>query len=467
MQSDSLDTDVHAISAAREVEYGIVASCLFSEDALIEIISSGITPEWFSLPSASAMYGVCLDLYTRRTLPNLEVVSIEIERTKAYANKTVTKGDVAETTRHLTSSYPYLIAALSDAHKRRLLRSAFVQVNTRIADASQDADEIAEFADATIQSIISTATDTANQLNISEAVAIALDPDRGKMDISTGFTDLDARTTGFHPKELVLVGARPSMGKTALMGSLALNIASHGTPVGIFTLEMDAASISERLICAMAGVSLKSKRMGKLGKGQSERINRAGESLSRLPIHFDETSSPTISHIRSVIRKWIRSHGTRIIFLDYLQLIQPPRENRNDNREREISKISNGLKAAARDLDVTIIALAQLSRKNEIRPDKRPVLSDLRDSGSLEQDADLVIFLHRPEYYKQKTLSGRSPEGVAELNIAKNRQGETGATELFFNKELMSFHNLERFYGKNVDSDSDTNDEEFDDKYPF
>jgi replicative DNA helicase len=262
--------------------------------------------------------------------------------------------------------------------------------------------------------------------------------------ISTGFYDLDAMTAGFQPSDLVILAARPSMGKTALVLNLATNMAmGTGTGVGLFSLEMSKEQLVHRMMCTEARVSSHKARTGMIDGNDWSRFATAAGKLNETPIFIDDTPGLTFSELRSKARKLYAEHKVGAVIIDYLQLMQG-RATKDANRQQEISEISRSLKSLARELKVPVITLSQLSRAVEQRPDKRPMLSDLRESGAIEQDADVVMFIYRDEYYNKE--ESKEP-GVAEIIIAKQRNGPTGAVKLRFFKDDMRFANLSHASG--------------------
>lgn len=262
--------------------------------------------------------------------------------------------------------------------------------------------------------------------------------------VPTGFIALDEMTSGLQPSELVIVAARPSMGKTALCLNIAAHAAiDHKIGVLIFSLEMSNDSLVQRFLCAEGRVDAQRLRRGMLSDADFTRLARGAGFLSGAPLYFFDQASITPLQVRAVARRQMREHEIGLILVDYLQLMRSP-EYAKENRVQEISDISRSLKGLARELGVPIVALSQLSRAAEQRGgDRRPILSDLRDSGALEQDADIVMFIHRPEYYEGNTdKDGNSLEGKAELIVAKNRNGPTGSVDLFFHKSFTRFDNL-------------------------
>lgn len=257
--------------------------------------------------------------------------------------------------------------------------------------------------------------------------------------IPTGFTDLDRLTSGLQPSDLILLAARPSMGKTSLGLNIAQNVALKARlPVGIFSLEMAGEQVVQRLLCAEARVDQQRLRTGYLSEDDWPRLVQAATRLAEAPIFIDDTPAISLLELRSKARRLKIEHNIGFLVIDYLQLMQAGR--RVENRVQEISEISRFLKSLARELNVPVLALSQLSRAVEQRADKRPMLSELREGGSLEQDSDVVIFIYRDDYYN----SDSEKKGIAEIIVAKQRNGPIGVVELAFLKEFTKFVNLEK-----------------------
>lgn len=280
--------------------------------------------------------------------------------------------------------------------------------------------------------------------------------------ITSGFRDLDRWLGGLHPSDLLILAARPSMGKTALATNIAFNAAKAtlkknqgGGHVAFFSLEMSADQLATRILSQECGVPSDKIRRGELSQQNFESLTKVSREISNLPLYIDDTPALTISALRTRARRLQRQQGLDLIVVDYLQLMQG-RNNGNENRVNEISEISRGLKAIAKELEVPVVALSQLSRAVEQRDDKRPMLADLRESGSIEQDADVVMFIFREEYY----LGRQEPEGgtpkyqewedkmkhvqnKADVIIAKQRHGPIGTIKLFFEGRYTKFGNLD------------------------
>jgi replicative DNA helicase len=258
--------------------------------------------------------------------------------------------------------------------------------------------------------------------------------------VPTGFSDLDAMTSGLQPGDLVIVAGRPSMGKTSLALNMAENVAlDTGLPVAVFSMEMASTQLTMRLLGSVGRLDQHKMRTGRLEDDDWERLTHALGRLNEAPIHIDEGAALNSFDIRARARRLSRECGKLgLIVIDYLQLMSPPGGRQSENRATEISEMSRSLKALAKELDVPVVALSQLNRSVEQRPDKRPVMSDLRESGAIEQDADLILFIYRDEVYNPDTPD----KGVAEIIIAKQRNGPIGRIRLTFLGEYTRFENF-------------------------
>ncbi|MCU9593851.1 replicative DNA helicase [Caldibacillus thermolactis] len=259
--------------------------------------------------------------------------------------------------------------------------------------------------------------------------------------IPTGFTELDRMTAGFQRNDLIIVAARPSVGKTAFALNIAQNVATKTDEVvAIFSLEMGAEQLVMRMLSSEGNINAQNLRTGDLSDEDWKKLTMAMGSLSNAQIYIDDTPGIRIAEMRAKCRRLKQERGLGMILIDYLQLIQG--DGKADNRQQEVSEISRSLKALARELEVPVIALSQLSRSVEQRQDKRPMMSDIRESGSIEQDADIVAFLYRDDYYDKETEN----KNIIEIIIAKQRNGPVGTVQLAFAKEYSKFVNLERRY---------------------
>ncbi|OHE77978.1 MAG: replicative DNA helicase [Verrucomicrobia bacterium RIFCSPHIGHO2_12_FULL_41_10] len=285
------------------------------------------------------------------------------------------------------------------------------------------------------------------QPGIKDQVLLAIDAIEGMhknkgilTGLSTGFAHLDQMTDGMHPSEMLVIAARPSMGKTAI----AMNIAEHvamdqDKAVGIFSLEMSSQQLVQRMLCSRARVDLKKVRDGFMGNKDMKNLSKAADALAKSKIYIDDTAGLSILELRAKARRLKDRHDLSLIVIDYLQLLRSTTKRGQENRQIEIAEISNGIKALAKELSIPVIVLAQLNRESEKRSDGKPRISDLRESGSIEQDADVVGLLYRSSYFEKDDAVRSEKEGEAELIIAKQRNGPVGEVPLTFLKEYTRF----------------------------
>lgn len=262
--------------------------------------------------------------------------------------------------------------------------------------------------------------------------------------IRMGFKELDSITSGLQPSNLIVLAARPSMGKTAFALTIAQNVAlREKRAVGIFSLEMSGVQLVTRMLCSEARVDMSRVRSGQLSDRDFQRLADTAGRMAEAPIFIDDHADLTLMELRSRARRLMAEHDLGLIVIDYLQLMSGSSRGQGENRQQEISNISRGLKALARELDIPVLVLSQLSRAVESRPNKRPMLSDLRESGAIEQDADLVMFIYRDEYYDPHS----EKQGIAEVIIGKQRNGPVGQLDLQFHNAHVRFNDLARSSG--------------------
>ncbi|MHB8841231.1 MAG: replicative DNA helicase, partial [Candidatus Aquicultor sp.] len=260
--------------------------------------------------------------------------------------------------------------------------------------------------------------------------------------VTTGYVDMDKLLTGFHPGDLAIIAARPAMGKTALALNMATEIGKKEIPVAIFSLEMSRHQLAQRMMCSEARIDSHRLRTGHLRDEDWSKLSGAVGRLAEKPIYIDDTPSIGILEVRAKARRLFARHSAGVVIVDYLQLMQSYR--RVENRQQEIAEISRGLKILAKELEVPVIALSQLSRAVEQRSDKKPQLSDLRESGAIEQDADIVMFIHRNMYGNYDDMNAAEERAAAEVIVAKHRNGPTGVVPLYFNEHCTRFENISR-----------------------
>jgi replicative DNA helicase len=342
---------------------------------------------------------------------------------------------------------------------QKYIQRSLIKISTEIIedsyDETQDVFDLLDTAESKLYGVtqgnIKKSTETAQSLVIQAKKKIEeISNKDGLSGVPSGFSDVDKLTSGWQPSDLVIIAARPGMGKTALTLSMARNMAvAKNIPVAFFSLEMSSIQLITRLISSETGLSSEKLRTGNLEKFEWEQLNVKVSSLENAPLYIDDTPSLSIFDLRAKARRLSSQYGIKLIVIDYLQLMTAGGSNKNGNREQEISTISRNLKALAKELNVPVIALSQLSRAVETRGgSKRPILSDLRESGAIEQDADIVSFIYRPEYYKIDEWDDeeRTPStGQAEFIVAKHRNGGLSNIRLKFISNLGKFENIDNF----------------------
>ena len=334
-------------------------------------------------------------------------------------------------------------------HLRRLIETA-EQIAEEGFDTGSSLDEVLDHAEKEILEVTRSRRVSEFQSSkevvsrvIKELVALR-ESDNHITGVRTGYQDLDRMTNGFQRGDLIILAARPAMGKTALALNLGMYTALRNPgAVAFFSLEMPADSLMKRLLSAKSQVEGNKLRGGNITDEELNRLNEAGNELGAAKIFIDDSASIKVSQIFSKCRKLMSEHGLSLIVIDYLQLISGSGRNSGDNRQQEVSEISRNLKILAKEMNCPVIALSQLSRSVEQRNDKQPMLSDLRESGAIEQDADIVMFLYREDYYKKPGEQEERADvnEVVDLNLAKHRNGSVGHISLVFNKSISAFYN--------------------------
>jgi replicative DNA helicase len=427
-----------------EAEQSVLGALLIDRDAVIEVaelLSAGD----FYRPHHGTIYGAILGLYERREPVDLVTVSEVLERQG--------KLDEVGGSAYLTSLINLTPTAVNAVHYARIVERKGVLRNLiaaagRIAglgyEEGADVGEVIDRAESELFAV----SEKRLQSGFAPLKALLhsaydrldyLHQHKGEISgIRTGFADLDTMTTGLQKSDLVLVAARPSIGKT----SLALNFAEHaavveGRVVGVFSLEMSKEQLVLRLLSSVANIDSQRLRTGFLEEMDFARLAPAMNKLAEAPIFIDDTPNISTMELRTKARRLQAESGLDMLIVDYLQLMQPGSQSREANRVQEVSDISRGLKALARELEVPVVALSQLSRQTEMRENREPRLSDLRESGALEQDSDLVLFLWRE---KERAADDQDRDGeVINLRLAKHRNGPTGETKLWFRKRQTRF----------------------------
>lgn len=432
-----------------EAERSILGAILLDKDAIIKVADI-ITYEDFYDSRHGIVYEAMANLFEKRMPIDIVTLS-EILESAGKIKQVGGSGYLAEIVNNTPSAAN--IAYYAQIVRDKAILRRLISAGANITELGYEEDgEISEVLDSAEQSLFSISQKSMKNkfIAIKEVLTDAFDridkihkdKDKGAIrGVPSGFKGLDNLTAGFQKSDLIILAARPSMGKT----SFALNLAENASideklPVAIFSLEMSKDQLVDRLLSSQAGVDSWKLRTGNLSDDDFPKIGYAMGVLSEAPLFIDDSAGGNIMEIRAKSRRLQMEHGLGLIIVDYLQLMSGHNRSSEGNRVQEISEISRGLKGLARELDVPIIALSQLSRAVEHRDDKRPQLSDLRESGSIEQDADIVMFLYRDEYYHPET----DRKGITEILIRKHRNGPTGNLELFFNPAQMRFSDIEQ-----------------------
>ncbi|MAF20154.1 MAG: replicative DNA helicase [Parcubacteria group bacterium] len=436
-----------------EAEQSVLGSLMLDKEA-ISRVADILKPDDFYRNTHANIYQIMLELFEKNE--PIDLLSL--------TNRLKEKKQMEEIggTSYLTSLVNSVPTAAHITHYTKIVKSKkvlrdLIDTSHQITQLSyQEPEDIENLVDTAEQKIFSI-----SQKSVSQRFTIVKDSleeaferidklhrgDEVTRGIPTGFIDLDNHLSGFQKSDMVILGARPSLGKTSLALDIARHIATkEKTPVAFFSIEMSKEQMVDRLISAQAQVDSWRMRTGRLsGEGPDndfERIQRAMDELSAAPIFIDDTPSPTVMQMRAMARRLQAEHNIGLIIVDYLQMIQP--HGYNDSPVQQMTEISRGLKTLARELELPVLALSQLNRSVESRSPAIPRLSDLRESGSLEQDADVVLLIYRED----KDRTGSERKNIAEIHIAKHRNGPTGKIELFFNESQASFKDLERHLGE-------------------
>ncbi len=423
-----------------EAEQSVLGSILLDKDAMISV-SETLIPEDFYKEAHRVIYECMLKLYNNQSEIDLITLADEL-RDQGYLDDI---GGIAYITSlstivPTTSNIKYYINIVKEKSISRQLISAANDIINLGYDSSTKVEDVLENAEKKIFDISQERTTNdfqpINQV-LTETLSMLEKLYEEKSDVTgltTGFRDLNKKINGLQRSDLLLIAARPAMGKTAFALNLVQNAALKGdASVAVFSLEMSKEQLVQRMVAAQSSVELKKIKTGTLAANDWPRITDGMAVLSGAKIHIDDTPGIKISELRSKCRKLKIEKGLDLVLIDYLQLMEG--EGHNESRQQEIAKISRSLKILAKELDCPVVSLSQLSRAPEQRADHRPMLSDLRESGSIEQDADIVMFLYRDEYYNPDT----ERKNIGEVIVAKNRHGETGTVELVWFGEIQKF----------------------------
>lgn len=433
-----------------EIEEVVLGGVMLEKDAVIEIIDI-LKPDSFYKDEHQKIFGAVLDLFASDKAIDILTVAERLRQRKEL--------EIIGGPAYLSQLTNRVASAAHIEFHARIIQQKFIQrelirvsteIQNRAFDESIDVNDLLDFSEGELFNVAQgNIKKEAAKMNVLLKEAIACIEEASKREntlngVPAGYTQLDRMTNGWQNSDLIIVAARPSMGKTAFVLSMARNMAvDHKKAVAIFSLEMASLQLVNRLISAEAELPSSKIRTGQLNNEEWQKLDYRARKLEEAPIFIDDTPAISIFEFRAKCRRLKRQHNIDIVIIDYLQLMTGPPESRG-NREQEVSNISRSLKGIAKELSIPIICLSQLNRSVEARPDKRPQLSDLRESGAIEQDADVVAFIHRPEYYGfTEDENQMSLKGIAEIIIAKHRNGAVGDVRLRFQHEYTRFVDLE------------------------
>lgn len=431
-----------------DAEANVLSAMLLSNEVVEEALTE-LLPDDFYRPMNKALFETMHDMYDR-SMPIDSITLIDYLNSENKLQEVGGEAYILELmgqTLSLVNWQHHASIVRRDAMLREII-GATNQINQLAYNAPTDTKEVVERAESMLLSVTDREVKNAYKplndflieaFNEAKEVCEAGGVAAG---VPTGYPSLDRMLMGLREGQLVIIGARPAVGKTSFALNLALNAASEGYTVAFFSLEMSGKEIAQRFICAHAQVSMSNFRTGKISPQEWANIGQAAEDLSRLDILIDDTPGITVTEIRAKARRMLHNKEKAIIILDYLQLVSPPAGRRAESRTVEVSEMSRALKIMAKELAVPVISLSQLSRAVESRTGKRPQLSDLRESGSIEQDADIVMFLDRSSNEQEAGREDRPPEGITRIIVAKNRSGPIGDVDLVFLAASTKFYEL-------------------------
>lgn len=430
-----------------EAEQAIIGSMLTDKDAVIAAVEV-LQEQDFYREDNKIIYSAILNLYNRAEPIDIITLKSELKSMGKFEavgglEYIVQLPDKVPT----TSNVEQYIKIVEEKSMLRALIKTADELITLGYDPTQEVEQVIDIAEKKIFQVMQ----KKNQKGYSSIKDILVDTftqleqlynqKESITGVPTGFVDLDYRTSGLHNSDLILVAARPAMGKSAFALNIATNAAVRAkVPVAIFSLEMSKEQMTNRILCSEAMVDSAKVRTGKIDDDEWTKLAATSGELSEAGIYIDDTPGISIMEIRAKCRKMKLEKNIGLVVIDYLQLVQGSNK-KGGSREQEIAEISRSLKILAKEIDVPVIALSQLSRAPEQRIDHRPMLSDLRESGSIEQDADIVMFLYRDDYYNEDT----EKKNIAEVIIAKHRSGATGTVELLWLANYTKFANIERY----------------------
>ncbi len=437
-----------------ELEEVVLGACMLEKDAYMNVCDI-LVPDSFYEPVNQKIFQAITTLGLNQRPIDMMTVTEQL-RQEGTLEEVGGAIHITELTARVYSAanVEYHARIIAQKYLARRLISFAAQIETKAFDQSNDVDDLLQEAEGQLFDISQTqlkreVTQIDPVINLAlEQIQIAANNESGLSGLQTGYTELDRMTSGWQMSDLIIIAARPAMGKTAFVLSMAKNMAvDFNIPVAIFTLEMANVQLVKRMLSNIAELEGEKIKSGQLSPEEWDRLNSRLRNVYSAPLYLDETPGLSITELRTKARRLVREKGVKLIMIDYLQLMNAT-GMKLGSREQEVSTISRSLKALAKELNIPIIALSQLNRSTETREDKRPVLSDLRESGAIEQDADIVCFIHRPEYYTRSGVDAENNDirGLAQLIVAKHRSGAVGDVKLRFVSKYAKFENWDQGY---------------------
>lgn len=483
-QSLSEETGLRTLPHNMEAEQALLGAIL-EDNRILEQFSDYLSADHFYVPVHQRIYDAVFKIIDRGQ--NADAVTL-----KAYFEKDTDLKEVGGA-EYISDLSAAVVSVINAAHYAQLIYDLFIRRELIAVgrDVVNDAFEqtvdgsaalCLEAAEKRLYDLAETGDSSGGFVTMKDAVTVAIEmaekafkSDGQVTGVTTGLRDMDKRLGGLQPSDLLILAARPGMGKTSLAVNMAFNAANafaksggtEGARVGVISLEMSADQLASRLLSDLAEISYDRLRRGDFNTEEFRKLAEASSRLSQIPLYIDDTPALSITAVRTRARRMKRKHGLEMLVVDYLQLLRGTGSRQSENRVLEISEITRGLKAIAKELQIPVMALSQLSRAVESREDKRPQLSDLRESGSIEQDADVVMFIYRQDYYTSKEEPVKRPEeddakyaqryenwqsaladcsNIAEVIVSKQRHGPTGTIKLFFEGQFTRFRDLDQHH---------------------
>lgn len=476
------DVTIRTLPHNLEAEQALLGAIL-EDNRIIEDFSDYLRPNHFFVPVHQRIYDSILKIIDRGQ--NADAIAL-----KAYFEKDTELKDVGGSS-YISDLAASVVSVINAKNYAQIIYDHFIRreliaigrdvVNEAYEqDIDADSDDCLQMAEKRLYDLAETGGNTGGFITMKDAVNISIQmaekafkTDGHVTGVTTGLRDFDKRLGGLQPSDLLILAARPAMGKTSLAVNIAYNAANayaksggeEGGRVGVISLEMSSDQLATRLLSSLSGIPSEKMRTGSFNADDFYRMVEVSGWLSQIPLYIDDTPAQTITAVRTRARRMKRKHGLELLIVDYLQLLRGSGSKQGaENRVLEVSEITRGLKAIAKELQIPVIALSQLSRGVESREDKRPMLSDLRESGSIEQDADVVMFIYREEYYLQAQEPDQGDttkhaewedkmnkaRNIAQVIIAKQRHGSTGVVDLRFDGQFTRFEDLDKYHNEQL-----------------